>query len=255
MFKAVNQFIFALLLLSMAACSSGGGGANDDADNSGSGDDTSMDDNGNNTGNDDSDDNTSVNTGQFDLADYLFHDNTDTVGGSISYTLKVFSQETGNMILEDTEEVARINDNTITFTFAEQLNKSFIIGSSVIEEILHDLDDISRDTQRFVDIGTTYMDATNTSGNDELMLTQNARCTVIEHLDSFDTSTATGMFALTSGVYQDVLNIRCITSFVSEDGTLAPHTDINHFFARGRGVIFQTGSALFIGETYFITEF
>ena len=192
--------------------------------------------------------------GKYDLTEYIFHRNLDLVGEIYSYPVKLYSKTDGTEQyagIELGEIYEKISEDTVTFreSGSSVPENTFLINESTILETVHALNNQSRDLQRFVDVGTKYMDADATTALAE----QNAICTVMEHLDTFDLSTATDNYNLASGVYEDVLHVHCITSFVI-DGNLAPHTDLHHYFAKDIGPIFNEGTVLILGDAYIIPQ-
>jgi hypothetical protein len=127
------------------------------------------------------------------------------LGGGISYPVKLYSKGDGSELLsgiEKVEEYEKTSEDTVVFSesSSSEPENTFRIGDATVRETVHALDDQTRDIQRFINVGTKYMDADAITG----IGTQNASCILIEHLDSFDLSTATGGVNLASGVYNDV---------------------------------------------------
>ena len=235
-----SKFLFSLTVIFLTACGGGGGGSSGNTDASGS------DDSGDGSGD--------LTTDEFDLTTYLFHQNLDLVGGRISYPVKLYSKGDGSELLssiEKVEEYEKTSEDTVVFSesSSSEPENTFRIGDATVQETVHGLDDQTRDIQRFINVGTKYMDADATTG----IGTQNASCILIEHLDSFDLSTATGDFNLASGVYDDVLHVQCITGFVTND-TVSAHTDIHHYFAKDIGLILNEGVMFLLGEIYVIPQ-
>ena len=233
-------FLFSLTVIFLSACGGGGGGNSDT--NGDSGKDNSDGGSGD------------VTIGEYDLTTYLFHQNLDLVGGKISYLVKFYSKGDGAEIfpsIETVEEYEKTSEDTIVFrvSTSSEPENTFLIKDTTVQETVHTLENQTRDFQRFVEVGTKYMDADaiTTIG------TQNASCTLIEHLDSFDLSTATGNYNLASGVYDDVLHVQCITGFVA-NGTVVAHTNIHHYFAKDIGLIFNEGIMIFLGAIYIIPQ-
>jgi len=203
------------------------------------------------------DSNSSGNTGNFDIVEYMFPDQVENIGGFTSYETRMFSKSKGEQLfegLETSEQFERTAADTVVFSVnntGEPAN-TFVINASSIEETVHGSDNQKRTLQRFVNIGDTYLDANATVNLGEPMK-QNAKCSVIEHLDSFDLAFATGSLNLASGIFNDVLHVQCTTGFIV-DGQVAPHTDLHHYFARDKGVIFNHGTVILMGDVYIIPQ-
>ena len=235
-----SKFLFSLTVIFLSACGGGGGGNSDTNGDSG------IDNSGGGSGN--------VTFGEYDLTTYLFHQNLDLLGGKISYLVKLYSKGDGEEIspsIETMEEYEKTSEDTVVFrvsTSSEPKN-TFLIKDTTVQETVHALNNQTRDFQRFVEVGTKYIDADAITA----IGTQNASCTLIEHLDSFDLSTATGGYNLASGVYDDVLHVQCITGFVT-NATVVAHTDIHHYFAKDIGLILNEGIMILLGEIYIIPQ-
>ena len=226
MTKLKHLTIGYLLTILLSACGGGGDGGGDSAGN-------------NNNG-----------AGQYDLVDYFFHENLAVTNSTVSYTVSAYSKDTGEQLIQYTDDFEKTADDTIVWTSSGEPASTFVITDSRIDETVHSALDAPRPNQRFVDVGTEYMDATASLppfGD------QNARCTVTAHHDSIDLATKTDAYNLASGIYNDVLEINCITSFIIE-GNLAEHTNLNHYFARNIGLVFTEGNLFLFGNVYIIPE-
>ena len=235
-----SRIQFGLIAIFISACSGGSGGDSnntEDTESNGSEGSSSV-----------------VTIGQYDLTTYLFHQNLDLVGGKVSYEIKLYSKVDGtdyfpSLMIE--EEYEKVSEDTVIFKTNGSIEpeNTFQIKDSTIQETVHTLENQTRDIQRFVDIGTKHLDADGES----ILGAQNASCTLIEHLDSFDLRTATGSFNLASGVYDDVLHIQCITGLIVDDAVV-PHTDLHHYFANNFGPILTEGTILLLGEAYIVPQ-
>ena len=219
-----NTLIGYLLLISLTACGGGGGGGAAD---------------------------TPVNnttSGQYDLVDYLFDQSLAITSNTVEYPVSVYDKTTGELSVEYTDHFEKTIDDTIVWTSSSEPASTYVITATSINETVHSANNSLRANQRFVDIGTEYMNA-----NADLppLGTQNARCSVTGHHATVDLASLTGAFSLVAGSYSDVLEINCITSFVV-DSTLAEHTNLTHYYARDMGLIFTEGQLLFFGDVYII---
>jgi hypothetical protein len=223
------------------------GGSDDDEDSGGSDDDDS-DGSGDEDG---SGDNT---IGQFDITEYLFDDALDFLGGTVSYPVTIFSIETGDPLfsgIDIGESFDKIGDNTILQTDLEgALLFTYEIQDQVVLETVHEAN-ADRTFNRFVDVGDIYLNADNE--NTLLQATERATCEVIEHIDFFDMSTATGEFELATTVYEDVLHTYCETGFVA-GGQFEAHTLLHHYFAKNTGNVLTTGTMLLFGDVYYLPD-
>ena len=188
--------------------------------------------------------------GNYDLNDYIFHQDLRSTGGLISYPVSSYIKSDGSLAVSYNDRFERTTADTIVWQSSGSPASTFVITPSTIDETVHSAMDALRASQRFVDVGTKYMDATASLPP---IGDQNARCTVLQHHDSIDLSTMTGSFSLASGIYNDVLEVNCITSFVVE-GQLGEHTNLRHYFAKNVGVVFTEGNMLFFGEVYIIPK-
>jgi len=186
-------------------------------------------------------------SGQYDLVEYLFNESLSVLSNSVSYTVTLYNTSNGLQVFQYTDKYEKTAGDTIFWTTDDTPASTFVITSSTIDETIHSANNELRISQRYVDVGTEYMN----EATDTLLGAQNATCQVIEHHPTIDLSTLTGAFPLATGIYNDVLEVKCITSFVVQ-GTLAPHTNLTHYFARGVGVIFTEGEVLLFGNVYFV---
>lgn len=198
------------------------------------------------------------NSGNFDLFEYLFPSEITDVGGLSSYLTRMYAKDTGEQLLsgiETSEQYEKTAPDTIVFSVNNtgEPKNTFVVGADSIEETVHDLDNQKRTTQRFVNVGDTYLDANATVPMLGEIDEQNAKCSVIEHLATFDLGSATGSLSVASGTYNDVLHVQCQTGFII-NGQVGTHTDLHSYFARGKGVIFNHGTLLLIGNVYIIPE-
>lgn len=190
--------------------------------------------------------------GQYDLVDYLFDKTLDVTSNIKTYQISVYAKSTGNLIFpfEYTEQFEKTLDNTIYWSTDGEAASTFVITASTIDETVHSANDAFRASQRFVDVGTEYM---NASADLPPFGTQNANCKLVKHHPSIDLSTLTDTFSLTSGIYNDVLEINCSTGFVIE-GQYGEHTNLTHYFVRDVGIVFSEGTVFFLGDVYFIPQ-
>lgn len=198
---------------------------------------------------DNSDNSTTTNspTGQYDLVDYLFNESLSVLSNSISYTVTFYNKSDGQQVLQYTDRYEKTLDDTIYWTTNDVAASTFVITPSSIEETLHSASDELRISQRHVDVGTEYMNETT----DTLFGPQNATCEVVAHHPTIDISTLTGEFTLAAGIYNDVLEVKCVTAFIIQ-GTSAPHTTLTHYFAKDVGMIFNEGEIIFYGNVYMV---
>ncbi len=196
--------------------------------------------------------------GLFDMADYTFHINTRTVGGSIAFTEKTYNKT----LIDQGPLISLPRSFTNNAGVIEEAGfginiKTFTITDTTIEERFLD-DGTLRTWTRFANIGDVYMDEDVQTGTTALFPglsgPQNASCQLLEHLPTFDLSTATGEEMLASGSYQDVIKIRCITSNIVE-GQRVPHTDLVSYLAQDIGLLLSEGSVLLFGDQYIIEEY
>lgn len=189
-------------------------------------------------------------SGQYDLAEYLFDQALDITSASTSYQVSLYDKTTGSLFIQYTDTFEKTFDDTVYWTSEGEPASTYVISSTMIEETVHSADNAIRPSQRFVDIGTTYMDA-----SEELppVGMQNAKCTVSNHHTSIDLSTLTGVHLLANGIYHDVLEVNCITGYVINN-TVAEHTNLVHYFARDIGLIFSHGTLILFGDIYIIPE-
>ncbi|MDO6461812.1 hypothetical protein Q4485_13965 [Granulosicoccaceae sp. 1_MG-2023] len=244
----------ALVFLLNSACGgSGGSGSSDDgndqnsdaADSSGSGQNTGSDQSG--SGNSAAGD-----TDGYDLAAYQFPLTARSTNGRVDFVERVYSQEDGSQIIPLERAFADNNGLIDEYSTGERI-KSFEITGTEIEETLYDPDGF-RTSSRYVEIGETYMDANVTTTTDSFTLEQNASCELKAHYDSFDLSGVTGDYTLASGTYTDVLEVYCVTSFIS-GGQKSPHTLLTSYFAKDIGVIFNVGTLFLFGDVYIVDEY
>jgi len=252
------------LVLFLSACGGGSSSSDSSPDENDNTPDTSEDvntdvtDNDNNNNDDDTTPPTNT-SGTYDLTEYLFHDNLDVVGGSISYAIESYDRTTGEQLyggIEVTEEFFKQDANTVVqrADSSSEPTHTYEIKPTTIIETVHGADDTTRTQTRFVSVGDTYLDADYLSSFGDNSIDQNATCTVLDHLDSFNLATATGSFNLASGTYNDVLKVHCVTSFIT-NGTYSPHTDLEHYFAKDIGIIFNAGEVILLGDAYIIPRF
>ncbi len=83
---------------------------------------------------------------------------------------------------------------------------------------------------------------------------QNATCVLEEHLPTFYLATATADIALAGGVYDAVIRVQCVTSFINGT-TRTPHTTLDSYFAKGVGVIFNEGNMILLEDAYIVEEY
>ena len=198
-------------------------------------------------GNSDNSSTSNIPSGQFDLVDYYFNETLSVVSNSVSYTVNLYDSLDGQQVFQDMEKFEKTADDTILWTSDDMPASTFVITSATIEETLHSDNDVLRILQRYVDVGTEYMNKTI----DTLLGPQNTTCHVVDHLPAIDLGTLTGTFPLATGIYTDVLEIKCVTSFVVQ-GTMQPHTNLTHYFARNVGVIFSEGLLFGLGNVYIV---
>lgn len=238
--------IAALAVVFLSACgggsssapeaASGGGGAADDGENS-SADDSSSGD------------------GTFDLSKYLFPSSVLSSGGQVSFVEKTYQVTESGVDLALTLNRSFSNNNgTIEEYSSDELIKTFTVGDTLISETLITASDF-RTGKRFAQVGETFMDANSTPAPDSAFpVVQNASCVLDAHLDSFDLSTATGDYTLSSGVYEDVLRVQCVTSFVA-NGVKSPHTTLFNYLAKDVGTIFSEGNVFLLEDVYIVEEY
>lgn len=198
-------------------------------------------------GNSDNSTTTNIPSGQYDLVDYFFSESLSVVSNSVSYMVTFYNKSDGQQVAQYTDKFEKTFDDTIYWTTDDIAASTFVITPSSIEETIHSANDEFRISQRYVNVGSEYMNATT----DTLLAPQNATCEVIDHHPSVDLSTLTGTFPLATGIYNDVLEINCVTSFVIQ-GTTVPHTNLVHYFAKDVGVIFTEGELLGFGNVYMV---
>jgi len=186
-------------------------------------------------------------SGQYDLVDYLFNETLSVTLNSVSYPSTFYNKADGVEVLQYTDKYEKTLDDTIVWSSDGTLNSTFVITPSTINETVHSANNALRTTQRFVNVGDVYMNANETTP----IAPQNATCKVVNHHPSIDLGSLTGAFSLATGIYNDVLEVSCVTSFVIE-GTNAPHTTLTHYFSRGVGVVLTEGSVIFFGDVYLI---
>ena len=198
-------------------------------------------------GNTDNSDTANNPTGQYDLVDYFFNETLSVPSNSISYMVTFYNTSDGSMVAQYTDKYEALSNANIYWTSDGIPAGTFVITTSTIEETVHSADDDLRPSQRYVDVGTEYMN----HDTDTILGDQNAACKVIAHHPTVDLSEKTGSFALATGIYNDVLEINCVTSIVVQ-GSNSPHTNLTHFFARDIGIIFSAGNLLFLGNVYIV---
>ncbi len=200
-------------------------------------------------------DNSVATSGEFDLSKYLFHDNVLTTGGQINFDEKIFNKDNAGGDSVITLSRSFVNNNgTIEEYSSDEKIKTFTISSTAINENLLDSAN-SRTSSRYANIGDTYIDAVSTPPtNSPIAVEQNATCVLQEHLATFDLASATADIALASGVYDDVIRVQCVTSFISGT-TKSPHTTLNSYFAKGVGVIFNEGNVFLLEDVYIVEEY
>jgi len=186
-------------------------------------------------------------SGQYDLVDYLFNETLSVLSNSVSYTVTFYNISDGQQVLQYTDKFEKTADDTIYWTSNDVPAGTFVITPTTIDETVHSANDDLRISQRYVDVGTEYMNKTT----DTLLGPQNASCQVVEHHSTIDLGTLTGIFPVATGIYNDVLQIECITGFVTQ-GAVAPHTILTHYFAKGAGLIFSQGQLLLLGNVYMV---
>ncbi|MEM7258345.1 MAG: hypothetical protein AAF404_13285 [Pseudomonadota bacterium] len=188
---------------------------------------------------------------EYDLSLYQFHTNVLTNGGEITITENYYSQSTGEgpvyaPTLRYLNVDGAIQRISVSGTVFEQ---------STITDTHIDKEGVSytgfRRGDRFASIGDTYLDAEV----ENLTLKQN--CTLQNHLESFDLGTATGDHALASGVYEDVIQVYCVSVFTNADGSTRPNYDWNRYYAKGLGLISIDGRwpNFLTGDIYAIPQF
>lgn len=189
-------------------------------------------------------------SGQYDLVEYTFGENLSVTPSSITYSVTIFSKTDGIQVLQTNDKFDKISDDTIIWTVNGEPASTFVITSTTMEETVHSAADELRTLQRFVDVGTVYMNKDTKT----IIAPQNATCKVINHLPSIDLTTLTGEFFLATGIYNDILEVNCVTGFIIE-GNVLPHTNLTHYFARNVGLVFTKGELLFFGEVYVVPVF
>ncbi len=227
----VTATLFALLLgLTLTAC---GGGSSDSETNT----------------------NTNTNTSNhYDFSKYLFHTNVLRSNGEVSFMEKFYTKETGEQVLTPLDRKFTSADGTFIKEFtSNEVIKTYKINDNDITETIIKAN-ASRSYKRFISVGDTILDADFTSALGDTSINQNATCIVLEHFDSYDLATAAANYNLASGVYNDVLKLECITSFVS-NGIVSPHTKLRSYHAKNIGVIFAEGSLFFGGDVYITEEY
>jgi|GEM_PF-5115970 len=194
-------------------------------------------------------------SGNYDLSEYIFPSAVLSNGGEVSFVEKSYSKDAATEGFAISLDRSFSNNNGDIDEYSSgELYRTHVIGNSQIVETFHD-PVMSRTSARYANIGDVYMDATTTAASGGIFAAeQNATCELEAHLDSFDLSTATGDQALTSGVYEDVLQVKCVTSFVA-NSVKSPHTTLTSYFAKGTGVIFNEGNVIILGDVYLVEEY
>jgi len=120
-----------------------------------------------------------------------------------------------------------------------------VIKDTTIEETVHvqGASNIQRTLTRSINTGDVYLDSVDENGD-------SATCEVVKHFNSFDLANATGSFNLAAGMYNDVLQVNCVT--IADDSTLA---DFDQYFAKDFGLILTAGKLSVLGDIYLIPEF
>ncbi len=235
----LEKIFIAILLTILAAC---GGGSSTSSDNSNgvSGDNAMSDGDGNeNTGNDMS------GAGAIDLIDFSFNDMLDMVGGIDSFQPMNFDPATGLLIPSPgvtlTVTEVRVDASTITSTdvnsetgdvlsedtttFDEQSFTTFTPAPPQVSAV----GGLTTNGQRFVNVGDTA--SIGTGLIDDSVVT----CVLEERMDTFDLMDATSPFNVASGVFNDVVRIRCTQESPSGDVLNITY----NYLARGVGQVFQ----------------
>lgn len=167
---------------------------------------------------------------KFDLSLYFFHANTQTPGGEISFVENFYERPSGSGPIES-------NATTLVNTgsgIEDEFNR-YVITDNTIEDISITATG-SRTLNRFAAPGETY---TN-DGFEELFLNEN--CTLRDHYDTFDLSTATGAVTIATDVHEDVIQVRCDSFFTLENGGTKPNYTWDQYYAKGIGLIFLDGT-------------
>lgn len=236
--NTLEKIFIAILLTTLAACG-GGSSTSTDTSNGVSGGNTTGDGGTENTGND------IGGTGAIDLIDFSFNDVLDVVGGVDSFQPMNFDPATGLLIpspgvtLSVTE--VRVDDSTITstdvnsetgevieettITFDQQSFTSFTPAPPQVSAV----GGLTTNGQRFVNVGDT------SSIGSGLIDGSVVTCVLEEQMDTFDLMEATSPFNVASGVFNDVVRIRCTQEL--ENGEVLNITD--NYLARGVGQVFQ----------------
>ena len=194
----------------------------------------------------------------YDLSLYLFHSNTQAVGGEIAFTEKYYEKFSGNGLIHSRERrylntgtsIDSIgSDNAVLLQYVTTVNSIKEIGVSY---------NGAQGGIRYAALNDKYIDAVIED------LGRRDTCTLQNHLDEFDLGNATGSAMIATGVYEDVLHVFCNRVLESEDGVTPTNYSWNAYYAKGVGLIFADGNWVIldedanwfvVGDAYLIPEY
>lgn len=233
----------------------------------------------------------SISVGPFDLADYLFSDNLDTVGGINIFAQRLFDADTGtetplvstrvgnfdfeevlggfrfeqtrigeNRIIEgfETADVDEIDEqsaytiNEMTIGFASDVSDIFAGEFGFINFATPGVLEL----QRFVSVGDVVFEFEFSLIEVENQLPSRIICELTDSASSFDLSDAVNPFNIASGVFEDVIAMSCsadITDLTTGQRTRFS-TEIT-YFAKGIGPVFGTLTEFIPDERIGINNF
>ena len=187
---------------------------------------------------------------EFDLSLYSFHANTQSIGGEISYVENYYDKASGSAPIYSPSIMFKNTGLGIdkVATGLEGPSAQYRVLTDTIEENNPSFND-SRTFDRFARLGDSYID----SVYEQIGVAET--CALQRHLNSFDLSTATSPIIIANGVYEDVIQVYCDSSFIT-DGASSPNYSWDRYYAKGVGLIFIDGDWVnLLGEIYAIPEY
>jgi len=189
---------------------------------------------------------------------YLFHANTQTVGGEIAFTEKFYDKSSDNEQIHS-YVTRHLNTGTSIDSIGPDsaVLLQYVITINSIKQIGVSYNG-SEGARRYVGLKEKFSDAINES------LGRRDTCTLQNHLDDFDLGTATGPATIATGVYEDVLHLFCNRVLDTEAGGTRTNYSWNSYFAKGVGLIFADGNWVIldtdgnwfdVGDAYLIPEY
>lgn len=189
-------------------------------------------------------------TGEFDLSEYLFHEQVSSETGSMGYTEKYYKKNEDIAVVLQPEFRYIRNGETIDVQSSgiDGLTYQYTVTDSAINEFHPTLDD-SRSYERYAQLGDTYLNAELTSVN------VNETCVLSEFFETYHLSSATGKLKISNKTYDNVIKVRCRSEFTNRNENRTNYR-WNVYYAKDIGPVFKDGNwENYLGNIYAIYDY